>query len=227
MSGSMLSSSALDERRRRILFRAWRRGVREMDLIMGRFADAHLPTMNEDELAEFERLLDVPDTQALAWIIGGEPAPTRIRDPALRSPVRVAMTNVSALRRDAGSFTAPAIRRLEEGGAVTLARAPEGYDAFVVADLDASVGERGERRAVTLCFVARDGLRAQAFIDALSFAAPEIEALYLPSWDCQPYDRVSPNAAVSARAHDGAGAARPEPRRAWSGRAFSWPRSMR
>ena len=38
----------------------------------------------------------------------------------------------------------------------------------------------------------------RAFIDALGFAAPEIEALYLPSWDCQPYDRVSPNAAVSA-----------------------------
>jgi antitoxin CptB len=75
MSGSMLSSSALDERRRRILFRAWRRGLREMDLVMGRFADAHLPTMSEEDLAEFERLLDVPDTQALAWITGGEHPP--------------------------------------------------------------------------------------------------------------------------------------------------------
>ena len=75
MSGSTLSSSTLDERRRRILFRAWRRGVREMDLIMGRFADAHLPTMNEAELTEFERLLDIPDPQALAWIVGGEEPP--------------------------------------------------------------------------------------------------------------------------------------------------------
>jgi antitoxin CptB len=81
MSGSTLSSSALDERRRRILFRAWRRGVREMDLIMGRFVDAHLPTMNEDELAEFERLLDVPDPQALAWIIGGEDLPREFDTP--------------------------------------------------------------------------------------------------------------------------------------------------
>ena len=40
MSGSTLTSAALDERRRRILFRAWRRGVREMDLVMGQFADA-------------------------------------------------------------------------------------------------------------------------------------------------------------------------------------------
>ena len=81
MSSPTLSSSALDERRRRILFRAWRRGVREMDLIMGRFADAHLPTMTEVELAEFERLLDVPDPQAVAWIIGGEPPPREFQTP--------------------------------------------------------------------------------------------------------------------------------------------------
>ena len=83
MSGSALASTGatLDERRRRILFRAWRRGVREMDLIMGRFADAHLPTMNEEELAEFERLLDVPDTQALGWIVGGERLPREFDTP--------------------------------------------------------------------------------------------------------------------------------------------------
>jgi antitoxin CptB len=81
MSGSALTSSALDERRRRILFRAWRRGLREMDLIMGRFADAHLPTMSQEELAEFERLLDVPDTQALAWIVGGEQPPREFDTP--------------------------------------------------------------------------------------------------------------------------------------------------
>ncbi len=61
MSGSMLSSAALDERRRRILFRAWRRGMREMDLVMGQFADANLPTMTEAELDEFERLMEAPD----------------------------------------------------------------------------------------------------------------------------------------------------------------------
>jgi antitoxin CptB len=81
MSGSALTSAALDERRRRILFRAWRRGVLEMDLVMGRFADEHLPTMNEDELDEFERLLDVPDPQALAWITGGEHPPREFDTP--------------------------------------------------------------------------------------------------------------------------------------------------
>ena len=92
----------------------------------------------------------------------------------------------------------PAVRRLAEGGAVTLARAPEGHDAFVVAELTRTLAKAGETRAVSLVFVARDSMRATTFIDALGFAAPEIEALYLPSWDCQPYDRVSPNSAVSA-----------------------------
>src|SRR5664279_3671499 len=96
------------------------------------------------------------------------------------------------------NYVEPIARRLDTGGAVTLARAPEGYDAFVVADLTRALSPAGETRAVTLVVMARDGMRAQAIIDALAFAAPEIEALHLPSWDCQPYDRVSPNAAVSA-----------------------------
>jgi antitoxin CptB len=83
MSGSMLSSAGLDERRRRILFRAWRRGAREMDLVMGRFADQHLPTMSESELDAFELLLDAPDPQALAWIMGQAPAPAEYDTPLL------------------------------------------------------------------------------------------------------------------------------------------------
>ena len=79
-----------------------------------------------------------------------------------------------------------------------LARAPEGYNSFVVADLTHALAAAGETRAVTLVVVARDGMRAQNIIDPLAFAAPEIEVLDFPWWDCQPYDRVSPNAAVSA-----------------------------
>jgi antitoxin CptB len=83
MSGSMLSSAMLDERRRKILFRAWRRGLREMDLVMGRFADDNLPSMSEAELDEFERLLDVPDPQALGWIIGEATPPPEFDTPLL------------------------------------------------------------------------------------------------------------------------------------------------
>ena len=85
----MLSSAALDERRRRILFRAWRRGARELDLVMGRFADQHLPTMSEGELDAFEHLLDVPDPQALAWIVGEE-APSPEFDMAFIARLRAA-----------------------------------------------------------------------------------------------------------------------------------------
>ena len=75
MSGSNLSSAALDERRRRILFRAWRRGMREMDLVMGHFADQNLPTMSEADLDAFERLMDAPDPEVLSWITGEAPTP--------------------------------------------------------------------------------------------------------------------------------------------------------
>jgi len=75
MIGSDLSSAGLDARRRRILFRAWRRGLREMDLVMGHFADAELRGMPDVELEAFERLLDAPDPSVLAWITGEEPVP--------------------------------------------------------------------------------------------------------------------------------------------------------
>src|SRR5208283_741202 len=81
MSGSMLSSAALDERRRKILFRAWRRGMREMDLVMGRFADLSLPAMSEAELDEFERLMEASDPEVLSWITGEAPTPLEFDTP--------------------------------------------------------------------------------------------------------------------------------------------------
>ena len=95
MPGSILSSAALDERRRRILFRAWRRGLREMDLVMGQFADSNLPAMSDAELDEFERLLHVPDPEALSWITGEEPTPAGFDTPLfarLRTAPRAALT---------------------------------------------------------------------------------------------------------------------------------------
>ena len=65
-----LSSAGLDERRRRILFRARRRGVREMDLALGAFVDAHLATLPEADLAELEAWLDMSDLQILSWLTG-------------------------------------------------------------------------------------------------------------------------------------------------------------
>ena len=64
------SSEGLDARRRRLLFQSWHRGMRETDLIMGRFADSALTELSDTELSEFERLINVPDPDLLAWVIG-------------------------------------------------------------------------------------------------------------------------------------------------------------
>jgi antitoxin CptB len=78
------SSAGLDERRRRLLFRAWRRGVREMDLIVGRFADAAIETFSDAELDEFECLIEVRNAELYAWIVGNDPVPAAQDTPVLR-----------------------------------------------------------------------------------------------------------------------------------------------
>ena len=75
-SGSTLTSAGLDVRRRRLLFRSWHRGIREMDLIMGRFADAELGAMSEADLDDFERLIEVPDRDLYRWITGEDATPS-------------------------------------------------------------------------------------------------------------------------------------------------------
>ncbi|MDE2364222.1 MAG: transcription-repair coupling factor [Hyphomicrobiales bacterium] len=92
-----------------------------------------------------------------------------------------------------------AVRELERSGAVTLSRAPDGFDAFVAADIARALSAKAEGRSVVFMHVARDGQRSRAFQDAFAFAAPEMEILDFPAWDCQPYDRVSPNASITAR----------------------------
>jgi antitoxin CptB len=84
MPESTLSSANLDPRRRRILMRAWRRGMREMDYIMGGFADAHLPTLDESELDQFEALLGPPDRDVLMWLTGEAPTPDEYMTPLFR-----------------------------------------------------------------------------------------------------------------------------------------------
>ena len=92
-----------------------------------------------------------------------------------------------------------AVAGLQAGKSFRFSRVPDGFDGFVAADLVRGLAEKADGRPVALLVVSRDGARSRAFQDALRFAAPEIEALDFPSWDCQPYDRVSPNAGISAR----------------------------
>ncbi len=73
-----LSSEGLDGRRRRLLFRCRHRGIREMDFVLGRFADAELPMLSERELDELETWLDIPDQQIFAWVNGSAAPPAHV-----------------------------------------------------------------------------------------------------------------------------------------------------
>ena len=61
----------LDDRRRRALYRAMHRGTKEMDWLLGRFAEARLAAMAEAELAELETLLSLPDPELQVWLMTG------------------------------------------------------------------------------------------------------------------------------------------------------------
>jgi antitoxin CptB len=77
-------TEVLDERRRRMRYRAWHRGMREMDLVLGRFADSELAGLSDSEVAELESLMEVPDPELLAWILGQAPAPAQFDTPVFR-----------------------------------------------------------------------------------------------------------------------------------------------
>ena len=84
MTGSTISSDGLDPRRRRLLFRSWHRGTREADLIMGRFADAHLAAFSDAELDQYEHLLTKGDNDIFDWVSGQAAIPPEEDTPVLR-----------------------------------------------------------------------------------------------------------------------------------------------
>ena len=77
-------SEGLDVRRRRILFRAWHRGTREMDLMMGRFADSEVRSLSERDVADLEALLDLPDRDVFSWLTGELALPPAHDTPVFR-----------------------------------------------------------------------------------------------------------------------------------------------
>lgn len=79
MTGSTITSAELDPRRRRMLFRAWHRGIREMDLILGQFADTEIRTLDGADLDEFEAILGEDDNDLFKWICGKSETPPHLR----------------------------------------------------------------------------------------------------------------------------------------------------
>jgi len=67
----------LEDRRKRMRIRSWRRGTKEMDLILGGYADRHLPAMTPPELDEFDALLAEDDHALYQWVTGQAAPPAR------------------------------------------------------------------------------------------------------------------------------------------------------
>ena len=64
-------------RLKRLRFRAWHRGTKEADLLIGGFFDAHSERWDDAQIDLFERLLEEQDVDIMAWAMGIEPAPDR------------------------------------------------------------------------------------------------------------------------------------------------------
>jgi antitoxin CptB len=76
--------SPSDIRRKRLLFRSWHRGTRETDLILGRFADAHLAGFDDAQLDRYEALLECNDADLFDWVSGRAPPPVVLDHDVMR-----------------------------------------------------------------------------------------------------------------------------------------------
>lgn len=80
-------------RLRRLSMRSWRRGMKEMDLILGRFADARLATLDARGLAAYETLLDENDQDLYLWVSGA------VEIPALHKPIVTIIIEFHGIQR--------------------------------------------------------------------------------------------------------------------------------
>ena len=92
-----------ETRLKRLRFRAWRRGFREADLILGPFADSHASGFSEIETLAFEALLDQTDHDVYDWIVSGGPAPDPFETDLMRPHSRVPAGRRRAISRSIGT----------------------------------------------------------------------------------------------------------------------------
>jgi antitoxin CptB len=87
-------TSPSDLRRKRLLFRSWHRGTRESDLILGRFAAAHLSRFDDAQVDRYEALLECSDADLFDWVAGRAALPAAYDHDVMR--LLVAFTNPPA-----------------------------------------------------------------------------------------------------------------------------------
>lgn len=75
----------IETRRKRLLWRASHRGMREMDLLLGGFARAHIESLSATGLDELETIIGLPDQELLGWVLGDIPVPPPQATPTLRA----------------------------------------------------------------------------------------------------------------------------------------------
>ena len=78
------ADTELNKRRKRLKFRSWHRGMREMDLLIGRFADRNLDVFSERQLDLFETLLHETDPDLYGWITERQPIPLEFNHDVMR-----------------------------------------------------------------------------------------------------------------------------------------------
>ncbi len=66
--------------RKKLRFRCWHRGTKEMDLMLGRFADTYVDGFNDQQLKDFEDMLSISDPDLYNWASGREPVPAEQQD---------------------------------------------------------------------------------------------------------------------------------------------------
>lgn len=81
-------SETADDKRKRLHFRSWHRGTRELDLIMGTFADRVLPGIADAELDFYDEILTHPDPDLYNWITGVETVPANFMNPVMERLLR-------------------------------------------------------------------------------------------------------------------------------------------
>ena len=73
-----MTVETLENKRKRLIFRSWHRGTREMDIIMGSFADRHIPGFSEDQLSEYDDILSLNDPDLYNWYTQKEDVPANL-----------------------------------------------------------------------------------------------------------------------------------------------------
>jgi len=76
----MHAMETAEARLKRMAMRSWRRGTKEMDLVLGPYGDANLAGMDEDKLKIYDQLLEENDQDLLPWVLGQFPAPAHLAD---------------------------------------------------------------------------------------------------------------------------------------------------